>query len=90
MRPALKVCGMRDADNIASVAALAPDYLGFIFYGRSPRYAGEMPSETLRKIPSSICKVGVFVDSAPEYIRETVVRYGLDMVQLHGGVFGVV
>lgn len=85
MRPALKVCGMRDADNIASVAALAPDYLGFIFYGRSPRYVGEMPSETLRKVPSSICKVGVFVDSAPEYIRETVDRYGLDMVQLHGG-----
>lgn len=35
----IKVCGMKDAANIAEVAALKPDYTGFIFYKRSPRFA---------------------------------------------------
>ncbi len=33
----VKICGMRDPANIAEIAALNPDYLGFIFYDRSPR-----------------------------------------------------
>ena len=36
----IKVCGMKDAANIAEVAAMKPDYMGFIFYERSPRFAG--------------------------------------------------
>ena len=34
----IKVCGMRDADNIKAVAALDIDLMGFIFYPQSPRY----------------------------------------------------
>ena len=29
----LKICGMRDVANMLDVAALGPDYMGFIFYG---------------------------------------------------------
>ena len=36
----IKVCGMRDANNITQVTALGPDYMGFIFYPPSPRYVG--------------------------------------------------
>ncbi len=28
----IKICGMRDRDNVADVAALHPDFMGFIFY----------------------------------------------------------
>ena len=53
----LKICGMKH--NIAEVAALQPDYLGFIFYEKSPRYfEGEIPS-----LSRGIKKVGVFVDA---------------------------
>ena len=55
----IKVCGMRDADNIADVAQLDIDLMGFIFWPRSPRYvkmissrAGFMPDyseERLRR-----------------------------------------
>ena len=38
----LKICGMRDPENIRAVAALGPDYMGFIFYPLSPRYAGDL------------------------------------------------
>ncbi len=34
----IKVCGMREPDNIQAVAALPIDMMGFIFYPQSPRY----------------------------------------------------
>ncbi|MDZ7648904.1 MAG: hypothetical protein U5K54_17990 [Cytophagales bacterium] len=37
----LKICGMRDADNIREIGTLNPDYMGFIFYKNSPRFVGE-------------------------------------------------
>jgi phosphoribosylanthranilate isomerase len=36
----LKICGMRDAENIREVLALQPDYMGFIFYPKSSRFVG--------------------------------------------------
>jgi len=38
----LKICGMRDVANMLDVAALGPDYMGFIFYELSPRFVGNM------------------------------------------------
>ncbi len=34
----LKICGMREPENIREVLGLQPDYLGFIFYEKSSRY----------------------------------------------------
>ncbi|SDB49233.1 phosphoribosylanthranilate isomerase [Flavobacteriaceae bacterium MAR_2010_188] len=76
----LKVCGMKNRENITEVARLGPDYLGFIFYEKSPRYfEGDMP-----ELPNNIKKVGVFVDSTTEEIFEKVSTYNLDAIQLHG------
>ena len=80
----IKVCGMREPENIREVAALKPDYLGFIFYERSPRYAGNLDPDIWHELPASIRKVGVFVNDKPETVLTTVRRYGLDIVQLHG------
>lgn len=66
--------------NPTEVAQLQPDYLGFIFWQPSSRYfSGEMP-----KLPSSIKKVGVFVDAPLEEVLEKVEQYRLNAVQLHG------
>ncbi len=74
----LKVCGMNK--NTTEVAALKPDYLGFIFWKPSKRYfEGPMPS-----IPHSLKKVGVFVDATISEIAKKVKTYGLLLVQLHG------
>lgn len=81
----VKVCGMREEKNIKGIAALMPDYMGFIFYKPSPRYAGDMLNrDVLDSIDSNIIKVGVFVNEERASLLETVRRYGLDMVQLHG------
>ncbi len=78
MKPKLKICGMKN--NVAEVATVEPEYLGFIFYGGSPRnFEGSIP-----EIPSEIKKVGVFVDAELEEISEKIQTYGLAVVQLHG------
>ncbi|SIT81093.1 phosphoribosylanthranilate isomerase [Pontibacter indicus] len=81
----IKVCGMRDPENIRQVAALQPDYMGFIFYEGSKRFCeGHITPELLAGLPAGIQKVGVFVNEATEVIQDTVQKYGLDLVQLHG------
>ena len=75
---------MKDAANISEVAALKPDYMGFIFYERSPRFAGNVDPAALAAIPPEVVKVGVFVDAPLEYINDMRMKYGLDAVQLHG------
>ena len=71
---------MKYKDNIESVAALQPDYLGFIFYQKSKRhFEGEMPA-----LPVAIKKVGVFVNEELSVINELIKKYDLKGVQLHG------
>ncbi|MGD1839328.1 MAG: phosphoribosylanthranilate isomerase [Thermonemataceae bacterium] len=78
----LKVCGMREPTNIVAVAALQPDYLGFIFYDRSKRY---VPAETLLPhVSASIQKVGVFVNASFQQIIDRIEKFQLEVVQLHG------
>lgn len=73
---------MRDPSNIIDVLALRPDYMGFIFYKDSPRYVGE--EFEMPVLPSSIQKVGVFVNEQTDQIVRKVSDYRLDLVQLHG------
>ena len=81
----VKVCGMRDAVALAEVAALGPDFLGFIFAPKSPRFVGEaLAPELVRALPPSIWKVGVFVNETTENMLAIAKRFGLAAVQLHG------
>jgi len=83
MEVKLKVCGMRDAENVLGVAALQPDYMGFIFYQKSPRFVGEdfmIP----KSFPTDIKKVGVFVNGTPEKMLAIARTLQLDYLQLHG------
>ncbi len=72
---------MRDPDNIREVLKLSPDYLGFIFYPKSPRFVKDYPAVDF---PSSVKKVGVFVNASEREIGEKRISFGLDVLQLHG------
>ena len=91
----VKVCGMRDSENIRQVAELGVDWLGFIFWPSSPRYvsmiptnAGIIPDRGTLAQPSTTDttpkRVGVFVDEMAQNIITRVVNFQLDMVQFHG------
>ncbi len=66
--------------NIAEIADFQPDYMGFIFYEKSPRhFEGVIP-----ELPKAIKKVGVFVDEDESFIKRISKEYNLDCIQLHG------
>jgi len=75
---------MKYPENKRSIANLQPDFMGFIFYPKSPRYAEPLDLETLQSLPKSIKKIGVFVNESLENILTIVYKYNLDGVQLHG------
>lgn len=78
----LKVCGLKDPENIKQVAVLKPDYMGFIFYPHSKRFVGD--DFVLPFISPEIKKVGVFVNATASFIIDKVDEYKLDLIQLHG------
>jgi phosphoribosylanthranilate isomerase len=80
----IKVCGMKFPENIKAVATLHPDFMGFVFYPKSPRFAEPLDVSVLDSLPPTIKKIGVFVNENLENILTTVYKYNLDGVQLHG------
>lgn len=76
----IKVCGMREPENIRAVEALGIDLMGFIFWKPSSRYVGAVPSY----LPRNCRRAGVFVDAAPQDILTAVKDFQLDVLQLHG------
>lgn len=84
MKMLVKVCGMRNVQNIQEVLALEPDFLGLIFYSKSPRYVPEEMSMALNFGFGKTKKIGVFVNYAEEQILRIAKLFHLDGVQLHG------
>lgn len=81
----IKVCGMREKQNIHELIECSPDFIGFIFYTASQRYVGKkVPKEILSLLPSNIKKVGVFVNEDLTKLCGIVEENKLDYVRLHG------
>ncbi len=96
----IKVCGMRNAENIVAIAALPIDYMGFIFYEKSQRYVTflndlnvgrvlnpanvKKVGENPANVVTDVKKVGVFVNEKIDVILSKIIDYQLDAVQLHG------
>jgi phosphoribosylanthranilate isomerase len=84
----VKVCGLREPENIKEVLAAGVDYVGFIFYEKSKRYVGKTKlAEWISANEEAFGetkKVGVFVNAELDYILNAVHDYKLDYVQLHG------
>ena len=79
----VKVCGMRDGDNIREVEQLSIDWMGFIFYPKSSRYVSEVPAY----LPTKCKRIGVFVDASTDEIIKKIHDFSLDTIQLHGNEY---
>ncbi|HLW19237.1 MAG TPA: phosphoribosylanthranilate isomerase [Cyclobacteriaceae bacterium] len=81
----IKVCGMRDTDNILELIEKAsPDLMGMIFYAGSPRFVEKEKIDYGFYKALPIKKVGIFVNADLEYILQKIDDFALDVVQLHG------
>lgn len=75
----IKVCGLKDPENMLLIDAVHPDFLGVILYEKSPRfYSGNSVPKTVAK------RVGVFVNETIPEIDSKVEKFKLDYIQLHG------
>ena len=80
----IKVCGMREQVNCQQLATtVVPNWMGLIFYPKSPRFVQEEESNWISTLP--IKKVGVLVDEQPAVMLQKISTFGLSALQLHGG-----
>lgn len=76
----VKVCGLRDPDNIRAIEQTGTDWMGFVFFPPSARYVAEVPDY----LPERCKRVGVFVNESTGLILQKAKAFGLHYVQLHG------
>ena len=85
MNMKIKICGMRNVENIQEVLSFKPDFLGFIFHPKSSRYVTSDRLEEIKAIDfGSTEKVGVFVNEDPQQIISIAHQFGFNYIQLHG------
>ncbi len=91
MKLQIKVCGMREPENIRALNTLDVDMMGLIFYPKSPRYvrsipvsAGIVPDRAASLLRPRAKLVGVFVNEMPQTVVTHAYNYRLDYIQLHG------
>ncbi len=81
-----KVCGMRSAENIKAVAALKPDFMGFIFYPKSPRHVEDLEAvvDHFRYLDEETYTVAVMVNPTIAEAGRIIKTRSFDFLQLHG------
>src|SRR4029079_15266142 len=81
----IKICGITNMDDAAAAVAAGADLLGFNFYKPSPRYiTPQKAREIVRRFPSEVLKVGVFVNEELADVHTIMRLAGLGALQLHG------
>lgn len=80
----VKICGLSEPATLDAAVAAGTDYVGFVFFPKSPRHLGFDRADALAgRVPERIGRVGIFVDP-DEALLETAIRAGrLGAIQLH-------
>ena len=81
----IKFCGLARACDIEAVNVLKPDYIGFVFAGKSRRYVTPGTAGALKRLlDPCIQAVGVFVNAPVESVAWMLKVGIIDIAQLHG------
>jgi len=80
----VKICGITNLEDARFTAGALADYLGFIFYEKSPRYIEPAKAGAIINWIEGPETVGVFVNEALDDLNRVARQTGIDMVQLHG------
>ncbi|MHB1936680.1 MAG: phosphoribosylanthranilate isomerase [Acidobacteriaceae bacterium] len=80
----IKICGITSLEDAAVAVQADADAVGFVFAASPRRVTPEAVREITKALPSSVEKIGVFVDASVEEIINTCDVAGLSGVQLQG------
>jgi phosphoribosylanthranilate isomerase len=85
MNTEVKICGLRSEAALDAALAAGADYVGFVFYGRSPRNISPDEARVLANRARGKAKVVVLlVDPDDTLLAEVIEAVSPDIVQLHG------
>jgi phosphoribosylanthranilate isomerase len=83
----VKICGITNRQDALTAVEAGADALGFVFYERSPRrVTPEAVRDIVRKLPTSVEKVGVFVHESIDQMEDVAQRVGLTGIQLQASL----
>ena len=81
----VKICGITNREDALAAIEAGASAIGFNFYRESPRYISPTGAAMIAgKIPSTVWKVGIFVDESAETIAKIALDADLNVAQLHG------
>jgi len=83
-RTQVKICGITTLEDARFSSGALADFLGFIFYGDSPRYVEPAKAGAIINWIEGPKKVGVFVNQPLDDVNSIATQTGIDLVQLHG------
>jgi len=82
----VKICGTTNLEDALTAVDAGADALGFVFYDKSPRKIdAEAARGIVSQLPTTVEKVGVFVNESPARMIEIGRQVGLTAFQLHPG-----
>lgn len=85
MRTRVKICGITRVEDAQTAASLGADAIGMVFYSASPRNVSiEQARALTRSLPPFVCRVGLFVDTDAQFVKDVMESVPLDMLQFHG------
>ncbi len=80
----VKICGITNVEDALKAIELGADALGFVFASSPRRVESKQAVEIINQLPSTIFKIGVFVNADLEEIEKISKDCHLDALQLHG------
>ena len=81
----VKICGLTTSATIQAAIAADTDYIGFVFFAKSPRYVTPQATKKLAEfVPETVIKVGLVVDADDALLDNIMSNGAVDMLQLQG------
>lgn len=80
----VKICGITNLEDGLNAVALGADYVGFVFYEKSPRNVSMQQAREISQRLDTVKKVGLFVNEVSDTVRDISRYVGLQVLQLHG------
>ena len=81
----VKICGLSRVSDVQAAAAAGASYVGFVFFGKSPRNVSPQQARALAlETPAGLAKVALVVNADDSLLDALTDEVPLDMLQLHG------
>ena len=81
----VKICGLTTVEAVQDTVAAGADYIGLVFFPKSPRNLDFDTAQRLaQQVPSNVKTVALMVNPSDDFLRELLEHVDVDILQLQG------